>query len=98
LEYLWRSRGVRKEERVAKVLARRGNHPVLVQVLSVMEARTTFKPRHDKATGKMGVQMVHRKGATSCFYLIDPQLSLMSGRVPGGVGAKRISPGRGLNH
>jgi hypothetical protein len=52
VEYLSRSKGLRKEELVAKVLARRGNHPGLVHVLQVMEACTTFKPWHDKKTGK----------------------------------------------
>src|SRR5438046_2252925 len=42
IEYLARSKGVRKEELVAKVLATRGRHPGLVHVLSVMEACTAF--------------------------------------------------------
>jgi len=82
VEYLSRSKGVRKEELVAKVLARRGSHPGLVHVLSVMEACTTFKPWHDKATGKTGVKMVPGKCGTCYFYLIDAELGLMSVRVP----------------
>jgi hypothetical protein len=82
VEYLSRSKGVRKEDLVAKVLARRGNHPGLVHVLSVMEACTTFKPWHDKTTGKTGVKMVPGKCGTYYFYLIDPQLGLMYVRVP----------------
>lgn len=82
IEYLSRSKGVRKEELIAKVLAKRGNHPGLVHVLSVMEACTTFKPWHDKATGKTGLKMVPGKCGTYYFYLIDPELGLMYVRVP----------------
>lgn len=82
VEYLSRSKGVRKEEIVAKVLARRGSHPGLVHVLSVMEACTTFKPWHDKSTGKTGLKMVPGKCGTYYFYVIDPELGLMYVRVP----------------
>lgn len=82
VEYLARSKGVRKENIVAKVLADRGKHPGLVHVLSVMEACTTFKPWHDKTTGKTGVKMVPGKCATFYFYLMDPDLGLMYVRVP----------------
>jgi hypothetical protein len=71
IEYLRRSKGVRKEELVAKVLAKRGGHPGLVHVLSVMEACTAFKPWHDKATGRTGLKMAPGKCATYYFYLID---------------------------
>jgi len=82
IEYLRRSKGVRKEELVAKVLAKRGAHPGLVHVLSVMEACTVFKPWHDKATGRTGLKMVPGKCATYYFYLIDPELGLIYVRVP----------------
>lgn len=82
IEYLSRSKGVRKEELVAKVLAKRGDHPGLVHVLSVMEACTTFKPWHDKTTGKTGVKMAPGKCGTYYFYLMDPELGLMYVRVP----------------
>lgn len=82
IEYLKRSKGVRKEDIVAKVLARRGSHPGLVHVLWVMETCTTFKPWHDKATGKTGLKMAPGKCGTYYFYLIDEDLGLMYVRVP----------------
>ena len=82
VEYLSRSKGVRKEELIAKVLAKRGMQPGLVHVLSVMEACTTFKPWHDKATGKTGLKMAPGKCGTYYFYLIDEELGLMYVRVP----------------
>ena len=39
-----------KEDLVQKVLARRGDHPDLVHILSAMESCTAFKPWHDKTT------------------------------------------------
>ena len=38
---------LRKEDRVAKVLARRGEHPGLVHILSAMERCSAYKPWHD---------------------------------------------------
>jgi len=82
VQYLSKSKGVRKEDLVAEVIARRGTHPGLVHVLSVMEACTTFKPWFDKRTKKIGFKMVTGKCATYYFYLIDPELGLMYVRVP----------------
>ncbi len=82
IEYLAKSKGVRKEELVEKVLQRRGRHPGLVHVLSVMEGCHTFKPWHDKGSGKTGLRMRAGKCLTYYFYLIDPDLGLMYVRVP----------------
>jgi hypothetical protein len=81
VENVSRSKGIRKAELVAKVLAGWGSHPGLVHVLSVVEACTTFKPLHDKTSGKTGLKMVPGKCGTCYFYLIDPDLGLMYVRV-----------------
>jgi hypothetical protein len=49
IEHLAKSHN-RKEDIVARVLARRGDHPGLVQVISAMEAGDSYKPWHDKRT------------------------------------------------
>ena len=41
---------VRKEDIVAKVLKRRGEHSGLVQVISAMETCDSYRPWHDKST------------------------------------------------
>ena len=51
IEFL-RKRNVRKEDRVKEVLAKRGEHPGLVCIFSAMEPCSTYKPWHDKRTGK----------------------------------------------
>jgi len=82
VQYLAKSKGVRKEALIEQVLARRGRQPGLVHVLSVMESCTTFKPWHDKTTGKTGLKLAPGKCATYYFYLMDEELGLMYVRVP----------------
>src|SRR3974377_735777 len=43
IEFL-RKRNVRKEDRVKQILAKRGDHPGLVCILSAMEPCSTYKP------------------------------------------------------
>ena len=47
-----RKRDFRKEERVKLIVAKRGSHPGLVHIFAAMESCPSFKPWHDKATGK----------------------------------------------
>lgn len=82
IEYLAKSKGVRKEEIIHKIVRERGDHPGLVHVLSVMESCHTFKPWHDKGSAKTGLRMRQGKCLTYYFYLIDPDLGLMYVRVP----------------
>ena len=82
IEYLSRSKGIRKEDLVAKVLARRGSHPGLVHVISVVESCTAFKPWRNPKTGQPGLRIQTGKCSTYYFYFIDPELGLMYVRVP----------------
>ena len=47
-----RKKDFRKEERIKKIIAQRGDHPGLVHIFSAMEPCPSFKPWHDKKTGK----------------------------------------------
>jgi hypothetical protein len=47
-----RKRNFRKEDRVKELLEKRGEHPGLVCVFSAMEPCSTYKPWHNKQTGK----------------------------------------------
>lgn len=51
IEFIRKS-GVRKESIISKKIEQRGNHPGIVHVISAMETCNTFKPWHDKTTGK----------------------------------------------
>lgn len=81
IEHLAKSH-IRKEEVVAKVLARRGEHPGLVHVISAMEACNSYKPWHDKASGKTFLKPDSGKCLHYYFYFIDEKLGLCYLRVP----------------
>ncbi len=73
---------IRKEEVVAKVLAARGDHPGLVHVISAMESCESYKPWHDKASGKTFLKPDSGKCLHYYFYFIDEVLGLCYLRVP----------------
>ena len=52
IEHLARAHIRKEEEVVAKVLAARGEAPGLVHVISAMESCATYRPWHDKASGR----------------------------------------------
>lgn len=73
---------LRKEDVVAKVLARRGDHPGLVHVISALEACDSYRPWHDKASGKTFLKPDSGKCLHYYFYFIDEKLGLCFMRVP----------------
>jgi hypothetical protein len=73
---------IRKEDVVAKVLATRGDHPGLVHVISAMEACESYKPWHDKVSGKTYLRPDSGKCLHYYFYFIDELLGLCYLRVP----------------
>lgn len=73
---------VRKEDVVAKVLARRGEHPGLVHVISAMEACESYRPWHDKGSGKTALKPDSGKCLHYYFYFIDEKFGLCYLRVP----------------
>lgn len=77
-----RSPEVRKERRIEQVLARRGEHPGLVHILSAMESCSSFQPWHDKQTGKTYLRGDSGKCLHYYFYFIDEELGLCYLRVP----------------
>jgi hypothetical protein len=77
-----RKRNVRKEDRVKKLLKQRGEHPGLVCILSAMEPCATYKPWHDKQTGKTYLKPTDGKCLHYYFYFIDEELGLCHVRVP----------------
>ena len=73
---------IRKEEVVARVLAQRGDHPGLVHIISAMEACDSYRPWHDKASGKTFVRPDSGKCLHYYFYFMDADLGLIYLRVP----------------
>jgi hypothetical protein len=73
---------IRKEDVVAKVLKRRGDHPGLVHVISAMEACPSYKPWHDKGSGKTYLKPDTGKCLHYYFYFMDEKVGLCYLRVP----------------
>src|SRR5271165_17388 len=73
---------IRKEDVVAKVLERRGDHPGLVHVISAMEVCDSYRPWHDKASGQTFLKPDTGKCLHYYFYFIDRQVGLCYLRVP----------------
>ena len=73
---------IRKEDVVAAVLKDRGDQPGLVHIISAMEACESYRPWHDKQTGKTFLKPDAGKCLHYYFYFIDEQLGLCYLRVP----------------
>jgi hypothetical protein len=73
---------IRKEDVVARVLEQRGDHPGLVHILSAMEACDSYRPWHDKPTGKTFVRPDSGKCLHYYFYFMDAAFGLIYLRVP----------------
>ena len=81
IEFL-RKRKVRKEDRVKEALSKRGDQPGLVCILSAMEPCSSYKPWHNKETGKTYLRPDDGKCLHYYFYFIDEELGLCYVRVP----------------
>src|SRR4051795_2805734 len=77
-----RKRNFRKEDRVKQALAKRGEHPGLICIFSAMEPCSTYKPWHNKQTGKTYLVPDDGKCLHYYFYFIDEELGLCYVRVP----------------
>ncbi|MDP1965240.1 MAG: hypothetical protein Q8K93_23905, partial [Reyranella sp.] len=77
-----RKSSVRKEAIIAKKIKERGTHPGIVHIISAMETCTTFKPWHDKTTGRTFLKPDQSKCLHYYFYFIDEYLGLCYVRVP----------------
>jgi hypothetical protein len=77
-----RKRNSRKEDRVKEILARRGEQPGLVCIFSAMEPCSTYKPWHNKQTGKTYLVPDDGKCLHYYFYFVDEDLGLCHVRVP----------------
>lgn len=77
-----RKKDFRKETRVQQILKQRGDQPGLVHIFGAMEACASYRPWHNKVTGKTYLKPDSSKCMTYYFYFMDPQLGLCYLRVP----------------
>jgi predicted transcriptional regulator len=81
IEFIRKS-GVRKESIIAEKIGQRGNHPGIVHIISAMETCNTYKPWHDKGTGRTFLKPDQSKCLHYYFYFIDEYAGLGYVRVP----------------
>ena len=82
IEFIRKLKAFRKEDRVQQILAERGDHPGLVHIFSATETCSSYRPWHDKASGKTFFKPVSGKCLHYYFYFIDAQFGLCYVRVP----------------
>jgi hypothetical protein len=82
IEFIRKFKAFRKEDRVQAILAERGVHPGLVHIFSAMETCSSYRPWHDKASGKTFFKPITGKCLHYYFYFIDEQFGLCYLRVP----------------
>jgi hypothetical protein len=82
IEFIRKLKSFRKEQRIQQILAKRGDHPGLVHVFSAMETCTSYKPWHDKTTGRTFLKPDSGKCLHYYFYFVDEELGLCYLRVP----------------
>ena len=81
IHYLNKS-GIRKESFVSDILEKRGYHSGVVCILSTLEGCNTYKPWHDKKTGKTFLKPDISKCLHYYVYFIDDVLGLGYIRIP----------------
>jgi hypothetical protein len=59
----------RKESRIQQILKKRGDQPGLVHIFGAMEACFSYRPWHDKVTGKTYLKPDIPRAATNCTFL-----------------------------
>ena len=82
IEFVRSRKSYRKEDRVQEIVKQRGEHPGLVCILSAMEPCGSYKPWHDKRTGRTYLKPDDGKCLHYYFYFLDEDLGLCSARVP----------------
>jgi hypothetical protein len=81
VQYLNKS-GIRKESLVSAILKKWGDAPGIVCIFSTLEGCNTFKPWHDKASGKTFLKPDVSKCLHYYVYFIDEELGLGYIRIP----------------
>ena len=77
-----RKRNIRKEKIISDIIKKRGDHAGLVHIISAMESYPSYKPWHNKKTGKTYLKPDQGKCLHYYFYFIDEDLGLCYVRVP----------------
>jgi hypothetical protein len=81
IEYI-RKKDFRKEDRIQAILKHRGEQPGVVHIFSALEPCPSYRPWHNKTTGRTYLLRDSGKCLHYYFYFIHEQLGLCYLRVP----------------
>ena len=82
IEFIRKLKAFRKDDRIQDIIRETGKTEGLVHIFSAMECCNTYKPWHDKTTGKTFFKPDQSKCLHYYFYFIDRDLGLCYLRVP----------------
>ena len=82
IEFIRKLRAFRKDERIQEIISKTGKTEGLLHIFSAMEQCNTYKPWHDKTTGRTFLKFDQSKCLHYYFYFIDKELGLCYLRVP----------------
>ncbi len=82
IEFIRKLRAFRKDDRIQEIISETGKTEGLIHIFSAMEQCNTYKPWHDKTTGKTFLKFDQSKCLHYYFYFIDKELGLCYLRVP----------------
>ena len=82
IEFIRKLKAFRKDDRIQEIIKSKQINTGLVHIFSAMESCTTYKPWHDKTSGRTFLKFDTSKCLHYYFYFIDEELGLCYLRVP----------------
>ena len=82
IEFIRKLKAFRKDDRIQEIIKGKQNNTGLIHIFSAMESCTTYKPWHDKTSGRTFLKFDTSKCLHYYFYFIDEELGLCYLRVP----------------
>ena len=82
IEFIRKTRAFRKDDKIQEIIEAKGQTEGLVHIFSAMESCNTYKPWHDKNTGRTFLKFDTSKCLHYYFYFIDRELGLCYLRIP----------------
>ena len=82
IEFIRNTKAFRKEDKIAAINKERGEKEGIVHIFSALELNKTYKPWHDRTTGKTYFKSDTTKCLTYYFYFVDREFGLCFMRVP----------------
>ena len=82
IEFIRKLKAFRKDDRIEEIIRKTGKTEGLIHIFSAMELCNTYKPWHDKPTGRTYFKPEKSKCLHYYFYFIDKEFGLCYLRVP----------------